>query len=60
MWFPEGRDYPGQGQPVVLLKGEPDSALQLADANINLNAVLSRKIIKNTSAKHLFRVRSKF
>lgn len=44
MWFPDGRDYPGAGRPVVLLKGGPGTGpLDLADANINLNAVLYRK-----------------
>ncbi|PRW57781.1 serine threonine- kinase [Chlorella sorokiniana] len=44
MWFPDGRDYPGAGRPVVLLKGGPGAGpMDIADANINLNAVLYRK-----------------
>ncbi|KAI3434591.1 hypothetical protein D9Q98_002660 [Chlorella vulgaris] len=44
MWFPNGRDYPGAGQPVVLLKGSQDSLLDVANANININAVLYMKM----------------
>ncbi|KAL4442935.1 hypothetical protein ABPG77_008426 [Micractinium sp. CCAP 211/92] len=43
MYFPQGRDYPGPGQPVVLLKGSSEFELDIADANINLNAVLYKK-----------------
>ncbi|PSC72792.1 Serine threonine-kinase CTR1 [Micractinium conductrix] len=43
MYFPEGRDYPGAGQPVVLLKGSTDVQMGIQGANINLNAVLYKK-----------------
>ncbi|KAL4457658.1 hypothetical protein ABPG75_012523 [Micractinium tetrahymenae] len=43
MFFPDGRDYPGAGQPVVLLKGSNEVFLDIADANVNLNAVLYKK-----------------
>ena len=44
VWFPDGRDYPGPGKPVVLLKGGQDVTLDITDANINLNAVLYKKM----------------